>query len=490
MSGAEMSSRFSGVLESKARVLALVLGVCAQLPGVTSATDLTDSTAADRKSVSVTVYNVDLALVHETRTLRISESGEGTLRFMDVPAAINPRTVYLKPMKPGALAVLEQNYEYDLISPDKLLEKYVGKDVEIVEQADDLTTRTTAATLLSTANGPVFRVGDKIVLGQPGRVVLPALPEDLVARPTLVWTLKTAKAGPHDVEASYLTDAMSWAADYVAVASEDDRKVDLTGWVTVDNRSGATFRDATLKLVAGDVRRVTGREFDMAKRMRRDVMAMAAGAPEQFREEGFFEYHLYTLDRPTTIKDNQTKQISLFQAAGVPVEKKLVFVGQSYYFRNQAGDLAQNEKARVYLELRNDEASGLGMPLPKGVVRVYKRDSSGAEQFTGEDSIEHTPKDERVKLYLGDAFDVVADRAQMEWKALSPRESESAYRVSIRNRKDEDVVVSVREPVGGDWKLVESSHEGERLDAGTIEFKVPVPKGKGVILTYRVRVRW
>jgi hypothetical protein len=470
------------------RILALAVALVRPEPA--PAAELPDSTAADRSSVAVTVYNVDLALVRETRTLKVDRAGEGTMRFMDVPSAINPRTVHLKPLTGAGLSVLEQNYEYDLISPEKLMEKYVGKEVEIVEQAEDLTTRSTKAVLLATSNGPVYRVGDRIVLGQPGRVVLPDLPDDLVARPTLVWTLRAENAGNHDVEASYLTDGMTWSADYVAVANADDTKADLTGWVTVENRSGAAYENATLKLVAGDVRRVAPHEDLRYRKAMREEMVAAAAAPDQFREESFFEYHLYTLERPTTLKENQTKQISLFQVAGVPVEKKLVLRGEPYYFRSEGGTLTQNEKVRVYLELVNDEASGLGMPLPKGTVRVYKKDKAGAEQFAGEDSIDHTPKDERVKLFVGEAFDVVADRTQTEWRMLSPRESESSYKITIRNRKDENVTVTVREPVGGEWKLLESSVEGKKIDAGTLEFAVPVPKGKETVLTYRVAVRW
>ena len=467
-----------------------VLAVVLAAPGVASAAEFPESTAANRSSVAVTVYNVDLALVRETRALDIDRAGEGTMRFMDVPSAINPRTVHLKLLAGAGLSVLEQNYEYDLISPEKLMEKYIGMEVELVEQAEDLTTRTTRAVLLSTANGPVYRIGDRIVLGQAGRVTLPDLPKDLVARPTLVWTLRAAKTGTQNVEASYLTDGMNWSADYVAVANADDTRVDLTGWVTVENHSGAAYDSATLKLVAGDVRRVTPRDELRYRRAMRDEVIAAAAAPEQFREESFFEYHLYTLERPTTLKENQIKQISLFQATGVPVEKKLVLRGEPYYFRSEGGTLTRNEKVKVFLELVNDEASGLGMPLPKGTVRVYKKDESGAEQFAGEDSIDHTPKDERLKLFVGEAFDVVADRTQTEWRALSPRESESAYKISIRNRKTADVNVVVREPVGGDWKLLDSSFEGRKVDAGTLEFSVPVPKGEEAVLTYRVAVRW
>jgi len=453
------------------------------------AADLPDSTAAERKSVSVTVYNVNLALVRETRTLSIDRTGARSLRFMDVPASIDPRTVHLESLTaPGELSVLEQNYEYDLISPEKLLEKYVGREVEIVEQAEDLTTRTVKAELLSMNGGPVYRIDNRIVLGQSGKVTLPTLPADLVARPTLVWTLDARKAGKHEVEASYLTDNMNWSADYVAVVDADDRETSLNGWVTIDNKSGATFADATLKLVAGDVRRIQPRpQMDMLEAR---VSGLAKAAAPQFAEEQFFEYHLYTLERPTTIKDNQTKQLSLFQASKIPVTKKLMLVGQPWFYRGQYGTLAQDEKVAVTLELVNAQKDGLGIPLPRGTVRVYKKDRSGAQQFVGEDSIDHTPKDETLRLKVGDAFDVVADRTQADYKVISPRESESAYEISIRNRKDEAVTVTVREPVGGDWRIVSSSLPGKKLDAATIEFAVPVPANQEVKLTYRVRVRW
>jgi hypothetical protein len=367
------------------------------------------------------------------------------------------------------------------------MEKYVGREVEVVEQAQDLTTRVSKATLLSVNGGPIYRVGDRIVLGLTGKVTLPELPKDLVASPTLVWTVNAAKAGPRTVEASYLTDGLNWAADYVAVVDADDKLADLTGWVTIDNRSGASFENATLKLVAGDVRRVAPEQV-----YQEDMRLQAARAPKAagFQEESFFEYHLYTLDRPSTIKNNQTKQISLLQATGVALNKKLLLVGQPWFYRNQGGTLTQNEKVAVVLEMKNAKETGLGMPLPKGTVRVYKKDRSGAEQFVGEDAIDHTPKDEMVRLHVGDAFDVVADRTQSEWRALSPRQSESSYTISIRNRKEENVVVTVREPVGGDWTLLSSSIPGTKVDAGTLEFQVPVPKGQEVKLTYRVRVSW
>jgi len=449
---------------------------------------LPDSTAADRTSVAVTVYNQNLALVRETRNLKLDRTGVGTLRFMDVPSKINPRTVHVQPLSGGGPAVLEQNYEYDLISPEKLMEKYVGRDVEIVEQADDLTTRSVKATLLSTNGGPVYRIGDRIVLGQGGKVTLPDLPDDLVARPTLVWTLDAPKAGPVAAEVSYLTDGMNWSADYVAVVEADDKKAGLSGWVTIDNHSGASFKEATLKLVAGDVRRVAPERL-MDYEAKSNVMRMAAGGP-QFQEESFFEYHLYTLDRATTIKDNQTKQLSLFSAPSVPVTKRLLLTGDAGGYRNSMGTGLQTQKVAVVLELVNAQTAGLGMPLPKGTVRVYKKDKSGAEQFVGEDAIDHTPKDETVRLHVGDAFDIVAERSQTDFKAVSPRQNESAWTISLRNRKDEDVVVTVREPMGGDWTLMSSSLPGKKIDQQTLEFDVPVAKGKETKLTYRVAVKW
>ena len=475
--------RFQSARFALVPALTVVAGALASNPP-----QLPDSTAADRTSVAVTVYNQNLALVRETRNLNLGQTGVGTLRFMDVPSKINPRTVHVQPLAASGPAVLEQNYEYDLISPEKLMEKYVGRDVEIVEQADDLTNRTVKATLLATNGGPVYRIGDRIVIGQGGKVTLPDLPADLVARPTLVWTLDVPKAGPAPAEVSYLTDGMNWSADYVAVVDADDRKAGLSGWVTIDNHSGATFTDATLKLVAGDVRRVAPQQL-MDYEAQGKVMRMASSAP-QFQEESFFEYHLYTLDRKTTVKDNQTKQLSLFTAPSVPVTKRLLLTGNFGSYRNALGTGLQTEKVAVVLELVNANASGLGMPLPKGTVRVYKKDKTGAEQFVGEDAIDHTPKDETIRLEVGDAFDIVAERSQTDFKAVSPRENQSAWTIVLRNRKDEDVVVTVREPMGGDWTLLSSSLPGKKVDQQTLEFNVPVAKGAETKLTYRVAVRW
>jgi hypothetical protein len=303
-----------------------------------------------------------------------------------------------------------------------------------------------------------------------------------------VWLLESQQPN-QSLEVSYIARSMSWKADYVFVVNDKDDKGDLVGWVTLQNQTGATYRDAELKLVAGDVNRVRDEEQEQPTRMYKAAAPMAAGAPA-FREEGLFEYHLYTLGRPTTVRDKEQKQVTLLEAAGIGVQKKLIFFGQQYWFRGQYGQVAKNQKVGVYLDFKNAEANHLGMPLPKGTVRVYKADKSGAKQFVGEDSIDHTPRDEKIRIKMGEAFDVVADRKQMEWKALGNCVSESAWEIELRNHKDEAVRVEVREPAGGDWTIVESSIPATKEDAQTFTFDVPIPKRGSTKVKYRVRVRW
>lgn len=444
-----------------------------------------ESTLSDQESVAVTVYNNGLGLVREVRKIPVP-AGTGELRFMDVAAQIKPETVHIRPLA-GDLAVLEQNYEYDLLSPAKLLEKQVGREVELVrlneKTKEDEVVR---ATLLSTNNGLVYRAGDRILLNPKGEVRLTRVPDDLIAKPTLVWLIKGA-GGFQKVETSYMTRGLTWQADYVFVLDAADRKAGLTGWVTLDNTSGTTYRDAQLQLVAGDVQKVEEeRKFEMAKAR---VAIPAAAGPPQFKEQSFFEYHLYTLERPATVKQNQKKQIQLIEAENVPVRKDLVYRGQSYYYRDKMGYPVSNEKVGVFLIFENRKDHGMGMPLPKGIVRVYKADDSGAQQFIGEDRIDHTPKDEKVRIKVGNAFDVVAERRQTDFEVVSDYVREVAFEVKIRNHKEEDVVVRVVEPIAFDWKVLSASHPHEKADARTLEFKVPVPKGKEAKLAYRVRIK-
>jgi hypothetical protein len=442
---------------------------------------------ADRKQVTITVYNQNFGLVREVRELKALGTGRVSLEFRDVASTIQPETVAVKSLG-GGLSVLEQNYRYDLLSPETLLRKYVGLNVRAYRYHEATGKEDVVdAKLLSVEGGPVLQIGKEITFGYPGRLAFPELPPNLIAKPTLVW-LVDSKQPKQSVEVSYIAQGLTWKADYVFVVNENDTKGDLIGWVTLVNQSGSSYRDAELKLVAGDVNRVEDERTDMPRGAMKAMEAPAA-APA-FREEGLFEYHLYTLGRPTTLLDKEQKQVTLLEAQNIGVRKRLIFFGQQYWFRGQYGELAKNQKVGVYLDFENAEKNRLGMPLPKGVVRVYKADKSGAKQFVGEDSIDHTPRDERVRIKMGEAFDVVADRKQMEWRALGSCSSESAWQIELRNHKDEAVKVEIREPAGGDWTIIEQSHPSTKEDASTFTFEVDVPKRGKTQVKYRVRVRF
>jgi hypothetical protein len=444
----------------------------------------------DQTGIAVTIYNVDLGLVKDQRKIKLP-LGTDELRFMDVAAMIVPESVHIKSLvNPDSLNILEQNYEYDLLSPKKLLDKYVGKDVKLYyknpyTEREEIFT----ATLLSNNDGPVFRIGDDITFGHPGRIIFPGVPESLISKPTLVWLLENSLSEEQKVEASYLTNGINWRADYVVTLNDRDDMADLSGWVTINNKSGTTYRNAKLKLVAGDVNRVRD-EGKYDRRMPRAAEMAAMKAEPQFKEQEFFEYHIYTLQRPATVKDNQTKQISLVNADNIQVRKELVLRGAKYYYFSQYGDDGTKQKAGVFIEFRNIKENNLGIPLPKGTVRVYKHDSEGSLQFVGEDSIDHTPKDEKIMIKLGEAFDVVAGRKQTDWKKLASDTYEAAFEISLRNHKKEDVIVKVIEPIPGDWTMINSSHEYKKSEAFTAVFNIPVPKNTEVKLTYRARMRY
>lgn len=456
-------------------------------PATVAVADTTSrkSTAADRESVMLTVYNQNLGLVREVRSLELGRGILG-LEFGDVASSIQPETVHIRSLGGDRLSVLEQNYRYDLLNPQKLLEKYVGRTVRVhVWNEEEEREEVLEAEVLSVNGGPILRIGDEITYNVPGRLSFPEVPADLIASPSLVWLLDS-RAERHRVEASYLTGGLNWKSDYVMVLDEDDDRAGITGWVTLTNQSGASYENATLKLVAGDVQRVGNARRPDAMQMRAMAEADAAG----FGEESFFEYHLYTLGRPTTIRQNEQKQVSLLESPEFGVDKRLIFYGASQYYRGSYGQVVSNQKVGVYLDFENAEDNGLGMPLPAGIVRVYKRDGSGAQQFIGEDRIDHTPRDETVRIKMGEAFDVVGDRRQMDYDVLGSCVSESSWEIEVRNHKDEASVIELMEPVGGDWEIISSSHEAEKLDAHTFKFEVEVPSRGEETVTYRVRVRW
>jgi hypothetical protein len=454
-----------------------------------SKTGILSTGLEDQTGVALTIYNVNLGLVKDQRKIKLPK-GTDELNFMDVASQIIPTSVHIKSLiDPASLRIFEQNYEYDLLNPQKLLDKYVGKDVKLYYK-NPYTEREeiVKATLLSNNGEPIFKIGDEITFGHPGRIIFPGVPEDLISKPTLVWLIENSLESEQKVEASYLTNGINWRSDYVVTLNDKDDKADLSGWVTIDNKSGATYKSAQLKLVAGDVHRVRD-EHEYKDKMFRVAAAAAKPAP-QFKEEEFFEYHIYTLQRPATIKENQTKQVGLVTAEDVPVKKELIFHGARYYYYSQYGEPISNQKVGIFIEIQNKKENNLGIPLPRGIVRVYKQDKEGSLQFVGEDSIDHTPKDEKIRVKLGDAFDVVGSRKQTDWKKIAYDTYEASFEISIRNHKKEDVIVKVLEPIPGDWTILSSSHEYTKTEAFTAEFNIPVPKDKEVKLTYRVRMRF
>lgn len=452
------------------------------------------STLQDQQSVAVTIYNENLALVKDQRRLQLSP-GSNALAFRDVSALIRPETALLRSINtPGKLSVIEQNFDFDLLTPEKLLEKFVGKGVGILRTNPATGVETTEqAQVLSANNGVVLKFQDRIETGVPGRIVYPDVPANLRDRPTLVMSLNNTGASQQDVELSYLTGGLGWRADYVAELNANEDKMDLSGWVTLTNTSGTSYRNAKLQLVAGDVNQIREQMRPMRAMAKTAVMEMDAAAP--MREESLLEYHLYSLDRPTSIAENQTKQVALMSASQVPVRKELLLRGDEYYYQSSVGDLGQKIKVGVFIEFDNKEASRLGLPLPKGTMRVYKKDGSGNAQFVGEDSIDHTPKNEKVRLKLGQSFDVTADKKQTDFKKLpNPAKGnalfESAYEIVLKNAKKEPVTVVIQEPVPGDWKMLKSSHEHSKAASNTAVWQINVPAEGKTTLTYRVQVKY
>jgi len=452
------------------------------------------TTLADQSDLALTVYNSNLSLVRDVRQLNLPP-GESLLRFMDIAASINPATVHFRSLtEPAKLNVLEQNYEYDLLDPNKLLQKYVGREVTLVrpKMAGGSTEyEQVKATLLSFNGAPVWKIGNEIVTGLSFESIrFPELPENLYERPTLLWTLQNSGARRHKVEASYLTSNLSWTADYVLNVGKDESSGDLDGWVTLVNHSGTAFKNASLQLVAGDIHRVMAQNgMDAIGAMK--SIARAESAPAVFQQESFSEYHLYSLNRRTSIFDQESKQISLLNASHFPLRKVYVVNGQFYYYRGAAQPGAPiKDPVQVFYKFKNEEKSGLGMPLPSGTIRVYQADSRGGSLFAGEDHIDHTPKDEEIALHIGNAFDIVAERKQTDYKKLSTSLYEFEYEITLRNHKVAPISVEVNEPIGGDWEMVNSTYKFTKTAAFAAQFDVPVDKDGTSVLKYRVRVKY
>jgi hypothetical protein len=451
------------------------------------------TTLDDQTELAVTVYNSNIALVRDVRTLALA-AGTSDLHFMDIAATVNPATVHFRSLtEPARVSVLEQNYEYDLLEPEKLLRKYVGRDVTLVRlRQDQNSTREeiVKARLLSFNTGPVWQINGEIVTGMySDHIRFPELPGNLYSRPTLIWTLENSGAAKHRVEASYLAGQLAWNADYVLTVARDEKIADLDGWVTLKNGSGTSFRSASLQLVAGDLNRVR-QELD---RMMADE-AKAAGRPaalSQMSQESFSDYHLYTLGRKTTINNAETKQVSMLDSTDFPVQKRYVVDGRAFYYRNaQHPGAPLKDVVQVFYQFKNNKESGLGMPMPAGVIRVYQADSKGGVQFVGEDRIDHTPKDETLNLKIGNAFDVVCERKQVDFEKIAPNVYEVEYEVTLRNHKTSAITVEVNEPIGGTWRMLQASHKWTKTDAWAAQFTVPVTVDGTAVVKYRVRVTY
>lgn len=469
--------------------------------------------ASERKSVDLTVYNSGQALIREERSISLAK-GENRVQVPDIPATIDATSLHFASLTdPAAVRVLEQNYQYDLVSQAKLLEKYLGKAVDFIRE-DPASHREAAVAgrLLAVGNpdaggagranaGMVAEINGKIEMDPAGRLSLPALPEGLILKPQLEWMIRSGREGEQKAEISYLAGGISWSCDYVALLSQGDDKLDLTGWVTLTNNSGAAFRNAGLKLVAGDVHQVQP-EANLAYASDRVAMKVAAPEP-QFQQKELFEYKLYSLQRRTDLGGAETKQIELVSAVNAAARKMLVYDGLDqgwrYWLYNpgyrgeQTFGQQSNPKVGVYVAFRNDEKSGLGMPLPKGRMRVYKKDDEGKEQFVGEDLLDHTPKDEEVRLYLGNTFDVVGERAQSDFKNLAfNRGIEETIRIKVRNHKREAVEVMIYEHPWrwNEWSIAKSDSPHEKVDQSTIRFPVKVAPDKEKVVTYTIRYSW
>ena len=436
---------------------------------------------ADQKSVAVTVYNSNLGVVKDLRTINI-KSGTSQIAVTDVAQFIDPTSVHISLNG----EVIEQNYQYDLVSLDKILQKYIDKEIQLIGENSELI----EGRLLSAFAGQIVlekKEGGLLMLPNLSkyRFSVGALPEGLITKPTLLWTVNSPATGKQDVEISYQTSGMNWHAEYVALLNSDDTELDLNSWVSVENKSGTTYKNAVLKLVAGDINLV--KEQPMYDYRVQEMMVKSEGISQpQFQEKEFFEYHIYNLQRPTTLANNETKQISLFESPGVKAVKKYFYKSGQYGYY---GNPSQTGKVSVVVEFENKEENNMGVPMPKGKVRMYKSDGSTIE-FVGEDLIDHTPRNEQVRLKIGEAFDVVVEDVQTENKKITDRVWEQAYEVKFKNRKKEDITVEVERFLGVNWEILNSSLAYEKKDAQNIIFKVPVPEDGETVLKYRVRYRY
>lgn len=438
--------------------------------------------AADA-DLSVTIYNNNLALVQDTRTLDIA-SGRSRLEFKDVSASIRPETVSLAA---SGVEIVEQNFDYDLLSPDKMMEKAVGSQVRIVRINPGNGKETTeTATVLAVNNGVVLKIGDRIEVlrddGVPTRVIFDKVPENLRARPTLSVSVQSQRGGPREATLSYLTTGLSWKADYVALFDEKKGALDMQGWITLNNTSGTAYTNAETRLVAGDVQLTS--DTSSSYYPPRRSSGMSSGGTET-GEGGIADYYIYPLPQRTTIAENQTKQVGFLEARGAKAKK--VYEYRSYGFDSQS----EPQHADVVLQFSNAKASGLGAPLPAGIVRVYVRDADGEPRFVGENSIDHTPQGSELSIKTGDAFDVTVLPTSVSSERESKTRTKQTMSYLIRSARAEPITVEIRQKgLGRDGRVISESIKSTRIDAQTLGWSVPVAANGETTLTFTVSTGW
>jgi hypothetical protein len=445
------------------------------------------SSLADQSNVNLTIYNGTIALVHDRRRLTLAK-GENRVAWRDVSANMDATTAVLEDVSaPGAVSVVEQNFNFDLLKPQTILDKYVGHDVTVVHDRElaGRPLRETAK-LLADNDGTVLQYANRVETFLDGHIEFPNIPADLRDRPTLVLDLQSDRAADADLDLSYLTGGLAWHADYVGVVSQDESHVDLNGLVTLSNTSGTSFAGAHVQLVAGNVN-VAPPSRGVLKVFARS--ALSAYQPSQFKQENYFEYHLYTLGRTTTIENNQTKQVALLAARDIPIHKTLELRGDPSYYYNADADLGTKLEVGVY-ETFTNKGGDLGIPLPGGTVRLYKNDASGTSQFLGSDTIDHTPANEDVRLHLGDSFDVTANRKQIDFKGDPNCAYRSSYEIVLKNAKTDPVTVLVVEPIPGDWTIAQENRAHMKTSSSTASWSVNVPANGNATLDYTALVRY
>ncbi len=460
---------------------------------------------------ALTVYNGNFAVVRETVPLDL-KAGENAVTFAGVTVHLEPDSVVLRdPADRVPFQVLEQSYRADTVSQGLLLSLHEGEKIGFLVRDRDQKEYTVDGRIVRSGytpggrmDSPLIEVDGKLRFSLPGEPVFPTLNDDAILKPTLTWIIAAERAAKLDAELGYVTSGMSWQAAYNLIAPETGDTIDIIGWVTIQNHSGKTFDNAVIKLMAGDVSKIQEAQPLMARDMAYAVRAQQAAPP--VTEKAFDEFHLYSIARPTTLRDRETKQIEFIRATGVKAQTLYIYNGAAIDPRRYGGwntDMIRNDrdygtqsnpKVWVMREFKNSEENNLGQPLPKGRTRFYRRDDAdGRLEFTGENTIDHTPKNEIVRIYTGDAFDVVGERKRADY-VMSGRNDwlEEAFEIRVRNRKETPVEVRVTEGLYRwmNWQVTEKSHDFIKTDAQKIEFRVGVPADGETVVTYRVRYDW